>query len=112
MGHEVSYSEDESNSISVKQMPYPNHGIDDISLGNVEEKKSGHGHSGIVSAFLRTNYTFDERYLLTATLRADGSSKFAKGHQWGVFPFASVAWRPPEESFWKENRINDVVNSL
>ena len=75
LGHEVSYSEDESNSISVKQMPYPNHGIDDISLGNVEEKKSGHGHSGIVSAFLRANYTFDERYLLTATLRADGSSK-------------------------------------
>lgn len=74
LGHEVSYSEDESNSISVKQMPYPNHGIDDISLGNVEEKKSGHGHSGIVSAFLRANYTFDERYLLTATLRADGSS--------------------------------------
>ena len=71
LGHEVSYSEDESNSISVKQMPYPNHGIDDISLGNVEEKKSGHGHSGIVSAFLRANYTFDERYLLTATLRAD-----------------------------------------
>ena len=110
LGHEVSYSEDESNSISVKQMPYPNHGIDDISLGNVEEKKSGHGHSGIVSAFLRANYTFDERYLLTATLRADGSSKFAKGHQWGVFP--SVAWRISEESFWKENRINDVVNSL
>ena len=79
LGHEVSYSEDESNSISVKQMPYPNHGIDDISLGNVEEKKSGHGHSGIVSAFLRANYTFDERYLLTATLRADGYSKFAKG---------------------------------
>ena len=112
LGHEVSYSEDESNSISVKQMPYPNHGIDDISLGNVEEKKSGHGHSGIVSAFLRANYTFDERYLLTATLRADGSSKFAKGHQWGVFPSASVAWRISEESFWKENRINDVVNSL
>ena len=108
LGHEVSYSEDESNSISVKQMPYPNHGIDDISLGNVEEKKSGHGHSGIVSAFLRANYTFDERYLLTATLRADGSSKFAKGHQWGVFPSASVAWRISEESFWKENRINDV----
>ena len=112
LGHEVSHSEDESNSISVKQMPYPNHGIDDISLGNVEEKKSGHGHSGIVSAFLRANYTFDERYLLTATLRADGSSKFAKGHQWGVFPSASVAWRISEESFWKENRINDVVNSL
>ena len=88
LGHEVSYSEDESNSISVKQMPYPNHGIDDISLGNVEEKKSGHGHSGIVSAFLRANYTFDERYLLTATLRADGSSKFAKGHQWGSFSFS------------------------
>ena len=99
LGHEVSYSEDESNSISVKQMPYPNHGIDDISLGNVEEKKSGHGHSGIVSAFLRANYTFDERYLLTATLRADGSSKLHPDHRWGVFPSFSAAWRISSEKF-------------
>lgn len=112
LGHEVSYSEDESNSISVKQVPFPNHGIDDISAGVKDEMKSGHGHSGIVSAFMRANYTFDERYLLTATLRADGSSKFAKGHQWGLFPSASVAWRISEENFWKESRINDVVNSL
>ncbi len=112
LGHEVNYSENESNSISVKQMPYPNHGIDDISLGNVDSKKSGHGHSGIVSAFFRANYTFDERYLLTATLRADGSSKFARGHQWGIFPSASAAWRISEEKFWKENRIGDVVNNL
>lgn len=112
LGHEVHYSENEGNSIKVKQMPYPNHGIDDISLGNVDTKSSSHGHSGIVSAFVRANYTFDERYLLTATLRADGSSKFAKGNQWGVFPSASVAWRVSEESFWKESRVNDIMNSL
>ena len=112
LGHEVHYSENEGNSVKVKQMPYPNHGIDDISLGNVDTKSSSHGHSGIVSAFVRANYTLDERYLLTATLRADGSSKFAKGNQWGVFPSASVAWRVSEESFWKESRVNDIMNSL
>ena len=112
LGHEVNYSESESNSIKIKQIPYPNHGVDDISLGNVDEKKSGHSHNGIISAFVRANYTFDERYLLTATLRADGSSKFAKGNQWGIFPSASFAWRISEEQFWKEHNIGNIVNSL
>lgn len=112
LGHEVNYSESEGNSISVKQMPYPNHGIDDISLGTVSSKSSSHSHSGIVSAFFRANYTFDERYLLTATIRADGSSKFAKGNQWGIFPSFSGAWRISEEKFWKENHLTNVINNL
>lgn len=52
----------------------------------------------------RVNYTFNNRYLFTATARADGSSKFAPGRQWGYFPSGAVAWRFSEESFMKRTK--------
>lgn len=58
--------------------------------------------STMLSYFGRVNYKFNEKYLLTASLRADGSSTLAKGHQWGYFPSTAVAWRASEESFLKE----------
>lgn len=112
LGHEVNYSESEKNEIKLRNFPYPNHGLDDISKASVKEQSSDHSHSGIVSAFARANYTYDERYLFTATFRADGSSKFAQGNRWGFFPSASAAWRISEESFWKENAVSNTINSL
>ena len=50
-----------------------------------------------VSFFGRVNYTLMDRYLLTFTLREDGSSQFADGHQWGFFPAAAASWRIIEE---------------
>lgn len=58
--------------------------------------------SRILSFFGRANYTLMDRYLFTATFRADGSSKFAPTHRWGYFPAAAIAWRISEESFMKE----------
>jgi len=55
----------------------------------------------MLSYFGRLNYKFNEKYLLTASLRADGSSTLAKGHKWGYFPSTAVAWRMNEESFLK-----------
>lgn len=55
--------------------------------------------STLLSFFGRANYTFDERYLLSLTLRADGSSKFAADNRWGYFPSGSLAWRISRESF-------------
>ncbi len=49
----------------------------------------------------RVNYGFDGKYLLTLTLRADGSSKFAPGHQWASFPSAAIAWNASSENFLK-----------
>lgn len=112
LGHEVNYYESESNSMSLKQFPYPNKGLDDIKNATITEKKVGRNRNGIVSAFARLNYTYDERYLLTATVRGDGSSKFTKGNKWGIFPSVSGAWRVSEEKFWKENAIANTVNSL
>ncbi len=60
----------------------------------------------VVMSFLgRVNYSFSDKYLLTATLRADGSSRFSKGHKWGYFPSASAAWRIKEEPFLKDVQL-------
>ncbi|QIP12973.1 TonB-dependent receptor [Spirosoma aureum] len=55
--------------------------------------------SGLVSSFARLNYSFDDKYLLTATVRRDGSSKFGPTKRYGTFPSASVAWRVTQEDF-------------
>ncbi|MFM2293311.1 MAG: TonB-dependent receptor SusC [Bacteroidota bacterium] len=58
----------------------------------------------LFSYFGRLNYDYEGRYLLAATLRADGSSKFANGNQWGIFPSVSVGWRLSDEGFMKETQ--------
>ena len=53
----------------------------------------------MLSFFGRVNYSLSSKYLLTATVRTDGSSKFGEGNQWGVFPSAALAWRVSDEAF-------------
>ena len=55
----------------------------------------------LASGFTRLNYTFKNRYLVTFTARADGASKFAKGHRWGFFPSGAVSWKLEEEPWIK-----------
>jgi iron complex outermembrane receptor protein len=55
----------------------------------------------LVSFFGRLNYTFMERYLLTVTIRDDGSSRFSSANRWGLFPAAALAWKIKDESFMK-----------
>ena len=62
----------------------------------------------LVSFFGRANYTFKDKYIVTATLRKDGSSRFHKDNRWGTFPSAAFAWRMSEESFLKNI---DVVSN-
>ncbi len=65
--------------------------------------------SRILSYFGRANYTLLDRYILTATFRADGSSNFSPDHRWGYFPAAALAWRVSEESFLKKaDWLNDL----
>jgi TonB-linked SusC/RagA family outer membrane protein len=56
----------------------------------------------LLSFFGRVNYDFKDRYLFTATYRADGSSKFLGDNKWGFFPAAAAAWKISEESFLKD----------
>ncbi len=63
----------------------------------------------LVSFFGRINYTLLDRYLITATLRDDGSSRFAKNNRWGLFPSAAFAWKIKNESFLKDVKaISDL----
>lgn len=59
----------------------------------------------LLSFFGRVNYTYKEKYILFATFRADGSSKFAPGNRWGYFPAASLAWRVSDEDFLKGSKL-------
>lgn len=68
----------------------------DYRAGDVYSYK---GESALVSFFGRANYNFLGRYMVTATLRNDGSSRFGKNHKWGLFPSTSLAWRVSDESF-------------
>lgn len=62
----------------------------------------------LMSFMGRANYTFDNRYLLTVTLRRDGSSRFGKKHRWGTFPSVSAAWRISEEKFFNKDKVSDL----
>lgn len=56
----------------------------------------------LISYYGRLNYTFNDKYLFTASLRNDGSSRFAEKNRWGLFPSMALAWKIKEESFLKE----------
>ncbi|AEE52463.1 SusC/RagA family TonB-linked outer membrane protein [Haliscomenobacter hydrossis] len=60
------------------------------------------------SFFGRVNYQFHDKYLLTATVRADGSSKFGENNKYGIFPSVSAGWRISEESFMKGGIFSDL----
>lgn len=67
------------------------------------------GHWAMQSYFMRASYNFNDTYLFTANMRADGSSKLAPGHKWGYFPSFSAAWRVTQEKFMKNVKwIDDL----
>ena len=69
---------------------------------NADDSKNSYTENSMISWAFRANYSWKQRYLLTATARWDGSSKFASGHRWGFFPSVAVAWRITEEEFMQK----------
>ncbi|MCI6617763.1 MAG: TonB-dependent receptor [Prevotella sp.] len=112
VGHEVWYSQTTYANNAYKLFPKTNFGLNDISMSVPDTWSSSFGENGIVSLFGRVNYAYADRYLLTATMRADGSSKFSKGNKWGYFPSVAAAWRISEENFFKKSALSSFVNSL
>lgn len=76
---------------------------------NERDLGTGWAESTLLSYIARVNYNYAGKYLLTATARYDGSSKFAKGNQWGIFPSFSAAWNITEEEFMKDQKIFDQL---
>lgn len=83
----------------------------DLNAGDANSAKNSGSSGGgaLMSYFGRMFYSFDDKYLLTATLRRDGSSNFAPGNRWGWFPSAALAWKISNESFLHNH---DVIDNL
>jgi len=92
-----------SNNINLNASPYPN---DLITTVNAAQAISSWGEAvnewSMISYLGRINYSFKERYLLTATFRSDGSSRFGSENRFALFPSIAGAWRISEESFFQE----------
>lgn len=112
LGQETRYSETMNTKNTYYGFPENNFGLNDISMAQSYSRSSGISKNAVVSFFGRAMYNYDDRYLVTASVRADGSSKFAKGNKWGYFPSASGAWRISEENFWKDGAISNVIDNL
>ncbi len=101
--YSVQRQREDSSNASVRGLPVEGmqfYNLDDA--GNVTALGSQLGTWTILSYMGRINYGFDDRYLVTLTLRADGSSRFAPGKQWGYFPSVALAWNMTSEEFMKD----------
>ena len=104
VGNEVSKSWGEWLNSSAKQFP----SASNRNIGLTEDpssKQSGGGYNAEIrniSYFARASYVLMDRYILTGTIRRDGSSNFGSGNRWGTFPSVAAAWRISEEAFMKD----------
>ena len=92
----------DSSTLSARRYDYAYPDYETINAGADNELKENGGareQLALQSYFGRINYNYKERYLLEANVRFDGSSRFARGNRWGIFPSFSAAWRVTEEPF-------------
>lgn len=105
-GQEYQYNYHEEFGASSNAFPAVNSGWDNLSLGTVLGTPSSFAEEDkLLSYFGRINYGYKDKYLFTATMRADGSSKFGANNRWGYFPSAAFAWRIISEEFMKSNSL-------
>lgn len=87
---------------SVEGLPDNNPDMAVMAAGTINAKVGGYPYSSsLLSFFGGVNFDYGSKYLVSANLRYDGSSKFAKGHKWGLFPSVSAAWRFSGEEFMR-----------
>lgn len=80
--------------------------LHEVHAGTLNQNSDGNtSYNTLVSYLARGMYNFDDRYYLTASVRVDGSSKFAKGNKYATFPSVSGAWRISNEAFMRDQRV-------
>ncbi len=102
LGHELRQDVREGlsyNGTAGKEHYYTQAFYDVTKISADQNATSTYTKTSMLSFFGRVNYSFMDRYLLSASLRSDGSSVLAKGHKWGYFPSVSAGWRVTEEKF-------------
>ncbi len=85
---------------------FTNNITQDFNLGSAETTNPASSYASewtLLSGLGRVNYSFMDKYYITASVRADGSSRFGQDNKWGVFPSGALAWRISEEDFIKDN---------
>lgn len=92
-------------SFNAQGLSFDNLGPDGIPAADQVRAFLTVDESRLISAFARANYTFADRYLFTASVRRDGSSKFGPENEWGIFPSAAFAWRVVDEPFMGTNDL-------
>lgn len=98
-----------SNDMAGEARGFANDDIETLNAGNMYELTSTASEYSLISYLSRVNYIYDDRYLVTAALRSDGSSRFGHRRKWGTFPSASIGWRISQESFMQSVRgISDL----
>ncbi len=106
-GYSAQENADRGFNVSRDNLPA---GTDAINAGTLDNQKTGGSlqESSLVSQFGRLVYSYDSRYLFTASVRRDGSSKFAEGHRYGVFPSVALGWNLSNEGFFEplKNSVN------
>ena len=105
LGQEFTFNGMEYLRGQAKEFPIDQLGNDQLGIGTPSLVETSRTEKKRLSFFLRGFYSFRDRYMFTATLRADGSSVFAVGNRWGIFPSVSTAWtlsNEPWMSFSKE----------
>ncbi|MBE9598518.1 TonB-dependent receptor [Pedobacter sp. MC2016-24] len=109
-GQEQLYNLVQSFSLAASGFPNINLGLDDIAQGSVAGPLSSRKEDDkLFSLFSRANYAYKDRYIFSASFRADGSSKFGVDNKFGYFPSGAFAWRVSDEGFMKNIRqISDL----
>ena len=103
LGHEVSNKSNEWLKGQSMDFPIYNNENNNLGMGATpSEVSSSYYKNKLLSFFAQTTYNYADRYLLTATIRADGSTVFSPKNKWGYFPSFSTAWRLSEEDFMKD----------
>lgn len=88
---------------------YANDNITTLNAGTMYALTSDESEYSMISYLGRINYVYDNRYMLTTTLRSDGSSRFGRNKKWGTFPSVSLGWRISQEKFMQEvEQISDL----
>lgn len=88
---------------------YANDNITTLNAGTMYALTSDESEYSMISYLGRINYVYDNRYMLTTTLRSDGSSRFGKNTKWGTFPSVSLGWRISQEKFMQNvKQISDL----
>lgn len=106
LGHEMTQAVSEGSVISgdAGKEHYYSGSFYDVSKIISPTTRSSYVKNSMVSFFGRVNYAYDSRYLLQASLRADGSSVLARNHKWGYFPSISAGWRISDEAFMQDTK--------